>query len=342
MATSWLELSRLEKFLQGELLILLVIIYTMTFYFYRFFMRDLNFDRHRSLRTKFRSLLKSSIVMVSFFVIFEFLRQIQDSPLILHKLTLYLGLVSIIFGYISFIQFCRIFILMYFFFLSMKAAIPLLLVNIFTLILSIIIGAWIITGLLGVHVGPLLATSAAFSIILGLALQDTLGNLFAGISLQLDNVFEIGNWVEITVNGQKISGQILEISWRSLVLEGVTCEVITIPNRIVAQSQISNWTRPDSPIIKSQLFKIDYDQNVEAIKHILKECALQVTAIKKNPEPLVLISEATDSYIHMKLVYYLDNFGIQFLVADELLELCLTRLKAQNISIAQQKIQIKN
>jgi small-conductance mechanosensitive channel len=340
MAHPWLELNILEKLLQLEVYLLLVLIGIFAYGFYRFFLYSASPERHRSLRRKFKSLLKSFIMLSVLFGIFEVILQFKDIFLIV-KILPYLGLLVLASGYIAFIQVCRLFILMYFFLTSMRTAVPILLVNIFTLILSLFLAGWIFTSLFGIQVAPLLATSAAFSIILGLALQDTLGNLFAGISLQLDNVFEIGNWVEITIGTQKVIGEISEISWRSVILVGFAEDLITIPNRIVAQSQISNWTRIDSPIIRSQSFRIAYGENIDEVKKILKECAHGIQAIKKDPPPIIFISEMSESWILVKLAYYIDNYGSQYSIGDLVISHGLNALKKANIKIASPVIELR-
>src|SRR5690606_32742898 len=141
---------------------------------------------------------------------------------------------------------------------SVKAGVPILVVNIFSLMLSVLLTFWVVSRLFGVQLGPLLATSAAFSIILGLALQDTSGNLFAGISLQLDKNYEIGDWIEITTGLLKVVGQVKEITWRSTLLTGLSDELITLPNRLMSGASISNYSPADSPIVRSQVFRVPH------------------------------------------------------------------------------------
>jgi small-conductance mechanosensitive channel len=68
---------------------------------------------------------------------------------------------------------------------------------------------------LGVDVTALVATSAALSIILGLALQETLANVFAGLALILERPFEPGDWIQF---GTRV-GQVKEVSWRAVKLQ---------------------------------------------------------------------------------------------------------------------------
>lgn len=340
MTRTWLDLNILEKLVHWESFFLLIALAISAYGFYRFFLHSVTFDRHRSLRKKFKGLLKSSIILSILFFVFEGGSQVKELFFSI-KVLPYLGLMVLVMGCVVFVQVWRLLILMYLFLTSMRTGVPILLVNIFTLMLSLVLAGWIFTSLFGIQVGPLLATSAAFSIILGLALQDTLGNLFAGISLQLDNVFEIGNWVEIIVASQKVTGQILEISWRSVILEGVADELIIIPNRVVAQSQISNWTRADAPIIRSQSFRIPYSTDIDLVKNTLKDSIHKVMAVKKNPQPLVITTEMTESWMTVKLIYYIDNFGSQYIIGDEVINICLKELAKVGVKLATPIIELR-
>ncbi len=339
MNKPWIQLSILEGMLELEVYFLLIVLSILSFSFYKFFLVEVSEERHRSLKRKFHYLLKQNVTLTVFYVAFQSLLYFKDSPITIKLLT-YLGLIVLIAGCVVFINICRLFILQYFFLTSMRTAVPLLLVNIFTLILTLFLAGWISTSLFGIQVAPLLATSAAFSIILGLALQDTLGNLFAGISLQLDNAFEIGNWVELTVTGNKIIGQISEITWRSIVLIGLSEEIISIPNRIVAQSQISNWTRHDHPIIKAQVFRISYKENLDHIKNLLIIALQNVNSIKKKPAPVVVVGEMQESWITVKVAYFFVDFGLQNIIADEVIRVCLKTFKDNNIEVAKPQLEI--
>jgi small-conductance mechanosensitive channel len=254
----------------------------------------------------------------------------------------YVGLATVVVASMTLNHICRILLLQYLFLTSVRTAVPLLLVNIFTLVLSLFLGGWMITTIFGIQVAPLLATSAAFSIILGLALQDTLGNLFAGISLQIDHSFEIGDWIEVTQGIQKITGQVLEITWRSTILVGLFDEIINIPNRFMAQSQINNWTRPEIPIARSQMLRIPYSENLEATVKVLNQALQSVTNIRRSPRPLALVSESADSWVIIKVIYYLDDYGKYATAADTVLRECLLALKKEGIHVAHPIVSIKS
>ena len=323
----------LENLIQWEVFILRWVLVLFSWGFYKSFLKRLSDDRHRSLHTRFVSLNKQLLMLSILFALFSVADSFKEIPLILRVLP-YLGLATVVMGCLTFVQICRILLLQYLFLTSVRTAVPILLVNIFTLLLTLFLGGWITTSVFGIQVAPLLATSAAFSIILGLALQDTLGNLFAGISLQIDHSFEIGDWLEITQGIQKVSGQVLEITWRSTVLVGLLDEIVNIPNRFMAQSQINNWTRQEVPIARSQAFRIAYTENFERVISVLNKALERVPDIRKNPRPIALVTEPADSWIIVKVIYYLDDFGKYATAADAVIRECLLALKSENIEIA--------
>lgn len=340
MNKPWLQiLVPLENLIQWEVFILLWILVLFAWGFYKSFLKKLSEERHRNLHGRFVTLNKQLLTLTLLFAAFSVADSFKDQTIILRTLP-YIGLATLLIGCVTFIQICRILILQYLFLTSVRTAVPLLLVNIFTLVLSLFLGGWIITAVFGIQVGPLLATSAAFSIILGLALQDTLGNLFAGISLQIDHSFEIGDWIEVTQGIQKLTGQVLEITWRSTILVGLFDEIVNIPNRFMAQSQINNWTRSEIPVARSQAFRFPYSENIDHVIAVLNRALEEIPNIRKSPKPMALVSEPSDSWIIIKTIYYLDDYGKYATAADAVIRSCLKALKEANISVAHPIVEV--
>jgi small-conductance mechanosensitive channel len=114
---------------------------------------------------------------------------------------------------------------------------PTLIRNIFTIVAFTILFLIAFTFLFPeVNLGALFTTSAIFGVILGLALQDTLGNFFAGISLQADRPFQVGD--VITVGAQRHTGVVEEISWRAIKIRTFTNHVVLIANSTAAREPI--------------------------------------------------------------------------------------------------------
>ena len=85
-----------------------------------------------------------------------------------------------------------------------------------------------------------LATTAVGAVILGFALQDTLGNLFAGLAIQIEKPFRVGHWV--TIGGQ--NGLVSEITWRATKIRTKGGNFVIVPNSVLARESITNYSEP--------------------------------------------------------------------------------------------------
>jgi len=110
--------------------------------------------------------------------------------------------------------------------------------------------AFILHRVAGVNLGALLGTGAIAAAVVGLSLQEVLGNLFAGISLHLDPAFQVGDWVEITGNlrggpgRETLVAQVESITWRTVQLQTENGDTDIIPNRLIAQAVVTNLYAP--------------------------------------------------------------------------------------------------
>jgi small-conductance mechanosensitive channel len=339
MGERLIKTQNLYSILDPEPFFLLCTLLLLSWLFYKFFLNDISETRHLNVRRQFKNIFHHFLVFSTFFSIYILVSQSFPNGWIGRALP-YLGLMSLGWGMAVFVKVCRLIILQYLFLGSMRVGVPMLIVNIFSLILSIILALWFANQIFGIQVAPLLATSAAFSIILGLAIQDTLGNLFAGIALQIDRSFEIGDWLEVTSGAQKTVGQVKEVTWRATMLVGFSEEKITIPNRSLAAAQISNFSTGEEPIIRSQIFKLKYGVNIEHAKQCLMESIREVKSILTFPEPLVLIFESNESWISLKLIYFIENYGAQYSIADQVMNSALKYLMANGIEISPTRIEV--
>ena len=332
----------LYNLLDVELYVVMGILCLGTYLFYKSFLKRASSARHQSIQTHLKNINRHFFGLTFLVVAYFLLRDQVDASLLVKKITPYVATTTYLAGVLLFVRVCRLNVLMYLFLGSMTAGVPLLLVNIFSLILFVSISIWSVSHVFGVQVAPLLATSAALSVILGLALQDTLGNLFAGISLQVDKTFEIGDWLEIQNGSNKIVGQVRELTWRATVLTGWSDEIITIPNKVMASTQVSNYSPAGNPIVRRQVFRISYTQNATAAKDLLERAVSQIADIRAIPSPLAYISDITENWVEIKIVYFIDSYGRQYLVGDKVYGLCLETLHNNGFKLAHQTIELKS
>src|SRR5690606_10443581 len=112
------------------------------------------------------------------------------------------------------------------------------------------------------------ATSAVLTAVIGLSLQDTLGNLLGGLALQLDSSIQVGDWVKLG----DVSGRVSEIRWRYTAIETRNWETVVVPNSIVMRSQVTVLgRRRGSPLQWRRWvhFQVDFRTPPNDVIHII-------------------------------------------------------------------------
>jgi small-conductance mechanosensitive channel/CRP-like cAMP-binding protein len=140
----------------------------------------------------------------------------------------------------------------------------------------------------GVSVTGLIATSGIIAIVLGLALQSTLGDLFSGIAIGIDRPFKVGD--VILIEGA-VEGRVVETNWRSTRVATASSDIATVPNSVVAKSRITNRSAPSESHMGS--VKIVLDPAVPPIEAIgmLRASVLNAALVSLNPAPTVACVE---------------------------------------------------
>lgn len=159
----------------------------------------------------------------------------------------------------------------------------------------------------GVEPGSLLATSALLTAVIGLSLQDTLGNLFAGLAIQAQRPFTVGDWVQLEGNERSV-GRVIEINWRATRVQTLDQLEITIPNGTMAKSSIINFSRPSDVVRREAEVNAPYDVSPEFVRKILLSSIDHVPHILRQPPPQVLTRAFSDRGITYSLRYFIEHF----------------------------------
>ena len=184
---------------------------------------------------------------------------------------------------------------------------PTLIRNIFTIVAFTILFLIAFTFLFPeVNLGALFTTSAIFGVILGLALQDTLGNFFAGISLQADRPFQVGD--VITVGAQRHTGVVEEISWRALKIRTFTNHVVLIANSTAAKEPIEVCPR-DNLNARLVLFNTLYTDSPAKTIHVVREAVREADNVSEKVAPIVRIRNLGDNGVDYEVKYWLEDYA---------------------------------
>lgn len=172
----------------------------------------------------------------------------------------------------------------------------------------VIVGAAVVL-VLGIGYGQtvpgLLTGSGILALVLGLAMQDLLGNVIAGMSLQVSKPFKQGDW--LIVDGKY--AEIIEINWRSTRLRTNDHITLDIPNSKIAQDSITNLNYP-WPLYSMRIrVGVDYDTPPQRVKEVLREAALASLALK-DPPPKVFLVDFGDHAVVYEVKYWMKDHSL--------------------------------
>lgn len=324
-----------------EPLLVGAVLSSLAWVFYRFFLKEISSQRHENLKNRFRSLFLLYFLFLLMSLVYWGFRTSLVEHQELQKAFAYWALVSVYVEAFFLIRLAQVGLYLYLFFSHLSVGVPRLIANSFTLVFATFVLAWLTSEVFGFNITHLLATSAIFSVVLGLALQDTMGNFFSGIAMQMDRPFGIGDWVEIHSGQQKWTGQIQEVNWRATLLLGFGDELISIPNKTMAQSQVLILSHSAGTARCFQAFRLQHSEDIPRVKEKILEVFYRHPGILQTPAPRALVLEVNESWVMLKVFYTLREYGTKYRLGDQLLEECLKIIRAEQFRLAHNIVDVQ-
>jgi small-conductance mechanosensitive channel/CRP-like cAMP-binding protein len=156
----------------------------------------------------------------------------------------------------------------------------------------------------GIELTPFLATSAVVGAVVGLALQDTLGNLFAGIALHTEAPFRVGDWVRVADR----DGRIEQVSWRAMRLRTWDGDTLNIPNNEVARHAVLNYSVPLQPHSRVITVGVGYHTPPNRAMAVLKAALAQVEGLAPGMPPTVRILSFQEYTVRYEVRYFFSSY----------------------------------
>src|SRR5713101_1776994 len=184
---------------------------------------------------------------------------------------------------------------------------PALVRNIFSMVAFTILFLLIFNRIYSqVNLGALFTTSAIFGVVIGLALQDTLGNFFAGISLHADRPFQVGD--VIVVGQQKHTGVVESITWRAIKIRTFQNHIVLVSNSNAAKEAIEVAPR-DNLNARLIFFSTLYTDSPAKTIHVVRESVRDADNVSEKITPIVRIRNLGDSVIEWEIKYWLEDYA---------------------------------
>jgi small-conductance mechanosensitive channel/CRP-like cAMP-binding protein len=180
-----------------------------------------------------------------------------------------------------------------------------------------------------VNLNVFAVSSLVVGYIIGNASQDTLGNLFAGLALNAERPFQIGDWV--TVGGH--TGVLVDTTWRATRLRTKTDDYIVIPNSAIAKESIINHSHPTRTHGCLLQVGVNYDTPPNKVREVILGVLQEAPGVSKEPAPLVWLVSYGDSSVNFTMKFFLDDFARLETIQSGIMDRVWYAFKREGISI---------
>ncbi|HVY28626.1 MAG TPA: mechanosensitive ion channel family protein [Polyangiaceae bacterium] len=192
----------------------------------------------------------------------------------------------------------------------------------------------------GVNVTSIIATSAVVTAVIGLSLQATLGSIVGGISLQVDDSLQEGDWIELE---NKQQGQIKQIRWRHTVIETRDYDTLIVPNGQLMAQTIKVLGKRNGLSVKHRMwvyfcvdFRFSPAEVIDAVNKALVAAPIDGAAANPLPHCICfdLARENRDGYVLYAVRYWLEDLARDDPASSNVRERIFSALRRANIPLA--------
>jgi len=195
-------------------------------------------------------------------------------------------------------------------------------------------GILVILNTLGISITPIIATLGVGGLAVALALQDTLGNVFAGFYILISRQLRIGDYVKLDTGEE---GYIVDITWRATKIRALPNNVILIPNEKLTKTICTNYYLPEKEMSVPVQVGVHYNSDLDKVEKVTIEVARDVM---KNVaggipefEPVVRFHTFADSSINFSVIMRAKEFTDQYLIKHEFIKKLQKRYAQEGITI---------
>lgn len=175
----------------------------------------------------------------------------------------------------------------------------------------------IATFVFGQPLTGLIATSGVLAIVLGLALQSTLNDVFSGLALNIELPFRAGDW--ITVTGEP-EGQVIEINWRATRIQCRSGDIMIIPNSVMTKTCVINHYPACRGHVSTIRLELDDKIAPGTVINTLEAAAISSASLKDLTSPKAVIRRYGDNGIVYELYFTIEDFALAVWVESQMLQ----------------------
>ncbi|WP_347901148.1 mechanosensitive ion channel family protein [Pseudomonas purpurea] len=182
---------------------------------------------------------------------------------------------------------------------------------------------------LDLPVKGVLATSGAMAIIVGLALQSTLSDVFSGIVLNTTKPYQLDDW--ISIDGTE--GRVTDIDWRATRLQTAQGSMAVIPNSLAAKAKIINFSRPTDMHGISISLQVSPHARPQTVIDALERAMQGCRPLLGKPAPSVSLKSSGSTGVEYEIIGFVSSMAQKREVRNQLFDLAFRHLRASGVSL---------
>ena len=196
------------------------------------------------------------------------------------------------------------------------------------------LGLLIIIQSLGIAITPLLTALGIGGVSIGLALQNTLSNLFSGLNILTSQKVRVGDYIKLD-SGEE--GYVTDIAWRQTIIKEFNENLIIIPNSQLISSNFTNYALPNRELLITVELGVSYDSNLEQVEmvtvEIAKEVMQEVDGGIPDFEPFVRFNQFDYFSINLTVYLRIKEFIDHLIVRHEFIKRLRQRYQLEGIEL---------
>ncbi|WP_413791855.1 MULTISPECIES: mechanosensitive ion channel domain-containing protein [unclassified Pseudomonas] len=182
---------------------------------------------------------------------------------------------------------------------------------------------------LDLPVKGVLATSGAVAIIVGLALQSTLSDVFSGIVLNTTKPYQLDDW--ISIDGTE--GRVTDIDWRATRLQTAQGSMAVIPNSLAAKAKVINFSRPSDVHGLSISVQVSPHARPQTVIDALERAMIGCRLLLASPAPSVALKSSGSGGAEYEISGFVASMAQKRTVRNQLFDLAFRHLQASGVSL---------
>jgi small-conductance mechanosensitive channel/CRP-like cAMP-binding protein len=190
---------------------------------------------------------------------------------------------------------------------------PKLVKDVLVFILYIVGILLILNYYLKIKITVLLASSAVFTVVVGFALQDILGNLFSGIILNFEDSFKLSDWVRIN----EWEGRVEQFGWRSFKIRTIDQELVVIPNQSASKAEVLIYGAERQPVALKIKVGASYHDSPDRVEAAVTQVLAAMDGVRREPAPTVQLKNFGDFSLDYEVKFWIDDYSQHNAITSE-------------------------